>query len=47
MVVSWENFVRKMVYEKCLMKEKDRQVEKTGREFGRRKELGIAGVGVK
>lgn len=36
MVVPWENFKRKMVYEKCLMKEKDRQVEKRGQgEFGR------------
>ena len=37
MVVSWENFIRKMVYEKCLMKKKDRQVEKRGQgEFGRK-----------
>lgn len=36
MAVSWENFIRKMVYEKCLMKEKDRQVEKRSQgEFGR------------
>lgn len=30
MVVPWKRFIIKMIYEKSLMKEKDRQVERRG-----------------
>ena len=37
MVVLWESLVRKMIYEKCLRKEEDRQVKRRGqREVWRR-----------
>lgn len=39
MVVPWESFIRKMIYEECSMKEKERQVERRGqREVWRRAE---------
>lgn len=50
MVVLWESFMRKIIYKKCLMKEKDRQVERRGKRRGnleRNRGLGIARIDVK
>lgn len=51
MVVPWESFMQKMIYERCLMKEKDRQVERRSRGMGGslkgNRGLGIARISVK
>ena len=47
MVVPWESFKRKMIYEKCSMKEKDRWRGEARGKFGEKQRLSIARTGVK